>query len=118
LRGLVPGGITEQARALWSMHASGERKKTQHKPPVRIEEKMDSLLVSDSVSFSSTDTTLLQTELALTAQFVQLASANKGVVTHREFLLARAPQKNGCFAVSRFDAEQTSRSLAGEDILD
>ena len=77
-------GITEQARALWSMHASGEQK-AQHKPPVRIEEKMDSLLVNDSVSFSATDTSLLQTELALTAQFVQLASANKGMVTQENF---------------------------------
>src|SRR5215204_1546713 len=84
-------GITEQARALWSMHASGEQK-AQHKPAVRIEEKMDSLLVNDSVSFLTPDTTLLQTELALTAQFVQLASENKGVVT-QENLYWLVPRK-------------------------
>ena len=108
-------GITEQARALWSMHASGEQK-AQHKPPVRIEEKMDSLLVNDSVSFSATDTSLLQTELALTAQFVQLASANKGMVTQENFYWLVPRKKMDALQLADSMLNKQADSSLGENI--
>jgi L,D-transpeptidase YcbB len=124
-------GVTEQARGLWSLYAS-EDKKDRNQPAARIERRMDSLLTgnvttpttgdtsllhidnpassagkdslsavrdtsaaapSDSASmaarghfpFSADDTTLVQTELALTAQYVNFALENKAPVTTENF---------------------------------
>lgn len=77
-------GITEQGRGLWSLYRS-EEKKAKDEPAVVIEKKMDSLMANDSISFTLTDTALVQTELALTAHFVQLASEGKGIITPNNF---------------------------------
>lgn len=96
------GGITEQARGLWSLYIS-EKEQTKNEPASRIEERMDSLMANDSVSFSVGDSSLLQTELALTAQYVQLASENNGVVTSENFYWL-VPRK-------KMDAVQLADSL-------
>jgi murein L,D-transpeptidase YcbB/YkuD len=96
------GGITEQARGLWSLYAS-RKEKIKNEPGFRIEQRMDSLMVLDSVSFSVGDTTLIQTELALTSQYVQLASENKGVITAENFYWL-VPRK-------KMDAVQLADSL-------
>lgn len=130
-------GMTEQARGLWGIYAS-EEKKDKAQPAVKIEKRMDSLLTSDASSvvagdtattamnafsqtamngspvsrkdttaaiakdstaskdsssmvtgrssfFSADDTTLVQTELALTAQYVNFALENKAPVTIENF---------------------------------
>ena len=138
-------GLTEQARGLWSLYAS-EDKKDKSSPTARIEERMDSLLTSDSLVFAAarttsatatattpsangkpvitgsklaavksdssstvanhtqaapdsssaatnrslffnaSDTTLVQTELALTAQYVQMASESGNPITADNYL--------------------------------
>lgn len=157
-------GVTEQARGLWSLYAS-EDKKDKKEPAARIEERMDSLMTSDSLfrtagdtlragkamassvskkeapkagsklsalksdsspmaanrrdtaaktdsttgvtaqhmAFSASDTTLVQTELALTAQYVHMLSDNKGVVTADNYLWL-VPRK-------KMDAVQLADSL-------
>jgi murein L,D-transpeptidase YcbB/YkuD len=147
------GGLTEQARGLWSLYAS-EDKKDKKEPAARIEERMDSLMTNDSLFFSTkdtsfrlgkatsspnkihssaakkdtssvaakqtaattdsssvttipffsaSDTTLMQTELALTEQFVQLASEGKGLITADNFYWL-VPRK-------KMDAMQLADSL-------
>jgi murein L,D-transpeptidase YcbB/YkuD len=99
-------GVTEQARGLWSLYESNAEK-VKNKPPAYLQHRMDSLLTRDSAFMSMNDTAsvssdstivtdrssaslssdpaLLQTELALTAQFVDLATENKGSITADNF---------------------------------
>ena len=154
-------GLTEQARGLWSLYAS-EDKRDKNEPAAPIAERMDSLLTNDSIFFASadtasiagrtatasanthgatvkanktsgtakdtasatagssatdsaslattrsayfsaSDTTLAQTELALTAQYVHMVSENKGPVTANNFLWL-VPRK-------KMDAMQLADSL-------
>jgi murein L,D-transpeptidase YcbB/YkuD len=81
---LNSNGLTEQARGLWSLYSS-ENKSAGNEPGAKIKEKMDTLLVQDSMLISSTDTASMQTELTLTAQLVQYATENKSPVTQRNF---------------------------------
>lgn len=77
-------GVTEQARGLWSMYAN-EDDQVKDEPAAKVEKRMDSLLTNDSLSFAATDTLLMQTELALTAQYIHLASEKKGAITEENF---------------------------------
>ena len=124
-------GPTEQARGLWGLYASEEKKDGQA-PAARIEKRMDSLLTGDTLFyvpadtsavamnqvplatnkkdtasvkdsslrrandstalaaghpslFSAGDTTLVQTELALTAQYVSYSLANNSIITADNF---------------------------------
>lgn len=95
-------GITEQGRGLWSLSAA-ENKKDKKAPAASIEQKMDSLIADDSTRFSPTDTSLVQTELALTAQYVELASASNSIVTADNYLWL-VPRK-------KVDAAQLADSL-------
>jgi murein L,D-transpeptidase YcbB/YkuD len=157
-------GPTEQARGLWGLYAS-EEKKSKNEPAVRIEKRMDSLLNnstlapvgsdvvandttaskkavtsagkrtgvakkssnSDSATkktdtaiamvdtlstrqqpiFVAGDTTLMQTELALTAQYVTLALENKAPVTIENFYWL-IPRK-------KMDAMQLADSLLNKE---
>lgn len=145
-------GVTEQARGLWSLYATDD-KKDKNEPAARMKNRMDSLMTNDSLfmasrdtaartgkimyppakgaksagaltdtasvaanhsapapmdsaagmAFNAADTTLVQTELALTEQFVQIASENNGVVTADNFLWL-VPRK-------KMDALQLADSL-------
>src|SRR5207249_4110055 len=77
-------GLTEQARGLWSLYAS-EKEHDKNDPAKTIKERMDSLLQNDSITLSLADTSLLRTELTLTAQLVQMVSENEGVVNKDNF---------------------------------
>jgi L,D-transpeptidase YcbB len=106
-------GLTEQARGLWSLRAE-DVAKSKDSSAKAIDKTMDSLLSSGSaammtdtatltdserilrdsaalmdgstaMTFSTSDSTVVQTELALTEQLVQLAGENKGVVTADNF---------------------------------
>ncbi len=92
-------GITEQGRGLWSLSGA----ETKKEPAASIEQKMDSLIADDSTQFSTADTSLVQTELALTARYVELASANNSIVTADNYLWL-VPRK-------KVDAAQLADSL-------
>jgi murein L,D-transpeptidase YcbB/YkuD len=95
-------GVTEQGRGLWSLYAA-EDSSAKEKPVAAIKERMFSLMTNDSVAISQNDTSLVQTELALTAQYVKLASEANGVVTE-ENLYWLVPRK-------KMDAMQLADSL-------
>lgn len=94
-------GVTESARGLWSLAAAEEGKKDA--PTDDLKERMDSLLLNDSVAFSPADTALVRTELALTAQLVKLSEEANGVVTADNFYWL-VPRK-------KMDAMQLADSL-------
>jgi murein L,D-transpeptidase YcbB/YkuD len=95
-------GVTEQARGLWSLYES-KAEELKHRPSERFQDHMDSLLTRDSAftamrggsdtaattggasSGLQADSTLIRTELALTAQFVDLALENKTAFTADNF---------------------------------
>lgn len=118
---LTSGGLTEQARSLWGLSASEEMKKDE--PAAAIKTRMDSLLTNDSLIQHATDTLLrsdpseaglatatatkdsllMGTELALTAQLVQLAAEKNSAITEDNFYLL-VPRK-------KMDAIQLADSL-------
>lgn len=68
-------GLTEQARGLWNLYANrmgSASKDTANK----LEQRMDTLLQSDSTAIETNDSSIAQTELALTQQLFRYASAN------------------------------------------
>jgi L,D-transpeptidase YcbB len=106
-------GLTEQARGLWSLRAD-DLEKQKDTSAKRVVEMMDSLLTDNSaiitadtgtvannnrilkdsaalmdgstaMIFDNSDTTVVQTELALTEQLVELAGENNSVVTAENF---------------------------------
>lgn len=95
-------GVTEQGRGLWSLYSS-QSGQSKVDPGKAIKTKMDSLLLNDSIFVSATDTSFLRTEIALTAQLVQLASVNNGVVNANNMHLL-VPRK-------RMEAMQLADSL-------
>ena len=127
-------GMTEQARGLWSLYGS-EDKKDKNEPAAKVADRMDSLITSpapsgattsssgtdtatvkrdsvalvgemavfDTATFSAADTSLVQTELTLTAQLVHMTGDNKNVVTADNYLWL-VPRK-------KMDAMQLADSL-------
>jgi murein L,D-transpeptidase YcbB/YkuD len=79
-------GITEQGRGLWSLYSS-QNGQSKNDPGKGIKTKMDSLLLDDSISVLASDTSFLRTEISLTAQLVQLASANNSVINENNIHL-------------------------------
>jgi L,D-transpeptidase YcbB len=68
-------GPTEQARGLWSLYAS-EGDSASKEPAGKLREKMDTLLQGDSGTIAKGDSSIIQTELALTHQLIQYAAAH------------------------------------------
>jgi murein L,D-transpeptidase YcbB/YkuD len=106
-------GLTEQARGLWSLRAD-DLEKAKDSSAKAIGKTMDSLLTSESAKmgndttsltdqerilkdsaslkdgstamiFDNSDSSVVQTELALTEQLVQMTAENNGVVTADNF---------------------------------
>lgn len=128
---LTSNGLTEQAKALWSLYGSESGTK-KDEPAEAIKKRMDSLMTNDSLlqhmsdtmlrndpsetglaqATATKDSLLANTELALTAQLVQLASEHNGVVTQDNFYWL-VPRK-------KVDAMQLADSLlykAGDSAL-
>jgi len=68
-------GPTEQARGLWSLYASKKDSSSKDRTK-NLTERMDTLLQRDSITVDKNDSSFIQTELALTQQFIQYASEN------------------------------------------
>jgi murein L,D-transpeptidase YcbB/YkuD len=68
-------GLTEQARGLWGLYASG-KDSSSNDPANDIKDRMDTLLQHDSITVAKNDSSFVQTELALTQQLFQYASEN------------------------------------------
>lgn len=68
-------GPTEQARGLWSLYASKKDSSTKE-PANEIKDRMDTLLQHDSITITKNDSSFAKTELTLTQQLIQYASAN------------------------------------------
>lgn len=118
-------GVTEQARGLWGLYES-KADSVEREPTARLKDRMDSLLTQDSAflamrdsaamaagdtvmigemptTIMRADSTLIHTELALTAQFVDLMTGNNGTITADNFFWM-VPRK-------RMDAMQMADSL-------
>lgn len=69
-------GLTEHGKGLWSLHSSDSG--DVDKP---VAEKMDSLMMNDSLSVQTGDSSFVKTELALTKEFLEYARENKGFIS-------------------------------------
>ncbi|RYD89923.1 MAG: hypothetical protein EOP50_16780, partial [Sphingobacteriales bacterium] len=117
-------GVTEQGRGLWSLYeSSGDAQKENNKDAVRLRDRMDSVLTNDSAflalhsdvyadstsegvrdsSIRGSNAVLIETELALTAQYVTIAGENRGAITTDNYYLL-VPRK-------KMDALQLADSL-------
>ncbi|MBA2250437.1 MAG: L,D-transpeptidase family protein [Chitinophagaceae bacterium] len=67
------GGLTEQAKGFWNL-----QDKFGSKADKSLQNKMDTLLNMDTLVVSRYDTTILNTELALTRAYIQFYKINKG----------------------------------------
>ncbi len=69
-------GPTEQARGLWSLYASEKDSASVNDSLGNLSNRMDTLLQKDSVTVAKEDSSFIQTELALTQNFIHYASAH------------------------------------------
>ena len=70
-------GPTEQARGLWSLHAS-EQGRVEKDSLQGLGKRMDTLLQQDSVRVNSSDSSFVKTELELTQQLIRYAGSHAG----------------------------------------
>jgi len=84
-------GITEQARALWSLY--GDEKDSSARKEKSLREQMDTLLQNDSLVVNASDTSYTQTEIALTHQLLQYAAENPGGSINKESVFYLVPAK-------------------------
>jgi murein L,D-transpeptidase YcbB/YkuD len=73
-------GMTEQARGFWSLNSS-KKDSASGKDENKLKPAMDSLMQQDSVRISNTDSSYVQTELAMTDRLIDFASSNNGSIT-------------------------------------
>lgn len=85
------GGVTEQARGFWGLHAASPSEEQQKDTAFR--KLMDSLVTNDSMHLVQSDTGLLQTELKLTQQLVDYARENKNGLIQSSNLYFIVPAK-------------------------
>lgn len=75
------GGMTEQAQAVWNLHAEDSVKRDKG-----LKQRMDTLLQNDSLTITKGDSSLVQTELALTRELVQyVQDHDSGLITSKNF---------------------------------
>ncbi len=68
-------GLTEQGRGIWSLQ-SAESVKTE----AALKQRMDSLMMNDSIFVQAGDSSYAQTELGLTEEFIAYAGMHKGII--------------------------------------
>jgi murein L,D-transpeptidase YcbB/YkuD len=85
-------GLTEQARGLWSLYAN-DKDTSSNRPGKELKQKMDTLLQNDSLMVTKTDSSFVQTELALTRQLVRYASANPTATINKRTVYYLVPAK-------------------------
>jgi murein L,D-transpeptidase YcbB/YkuD len=68
-------GPTEQARGLWSLYSS-ESDSASRDSANKLQERMDTILQSDSITVNRNDSSFARTELALTQRLIQYAADN------------------------------------------
>jgi murein L,D-transpeptidase YcbB/YkuD len=85
-------GPTEQARGLWSLYAN-ETDTASKNVDRKLKDKMDTLLQSDSVFVTKSDSSFVQTELALTRELIQYAGSNTNSAINRNTLYYLVPVK-------------------------
>jgi L,D-transpeptidase YcbB len=84
-------GLTEQARGLWSLTAS--QNDSSIKTPESFQQRMDTLLQSDSVYVQKTDSSFVETELNLTSQLIRYAAAHPGGIINKNTLYYLVPAR-------------------------
>ena len=84
-------GLTEQARGLWSL--TGSMNDSSIKITESLQERMDTLLQSDSVYVQKTDSSFVQTELNLTSQLIRYAAAYPGRMINKNTLYNLVPAR-------------------------
>lgn len=95
-------GITEQARALWSLYA--DDKDSSHKAHKSLRIRMDSLLQNDSLVVTTSDSTYALTEMSLTRQLLQYAASNPNGTINSQTVYYLVPAK-------KLDALQMADSI-------
>ncbi len=73
---LAPDGFTEQGRGLWNLLDQKEAAGDSTFKNDSLEQKIDTLLEMDTLTVNATDSSFIQTELALTQRYVQYASTH------------------------------------------
>jgi len=85
-------GLTEQARGFWSLYS--ETKDSASKEVDKdLRQKMDTLLEADTLAVNRTDTSFVHTELDLTKQLMQHASANPDEAINKRTVYELIPAK-------------------------
>ena len=84
-------GLTEQARGLWSL--TGSMNDSSIKITESLQERMDTLLQSDSLYVQKTDSSFVQTELNLTSQLIRYAAAYPGGMINKNTLYNLVPAR-------------------------
>jgi murein L,D-transpeptidase YcbB/YkuD len=68
-------GVTEQGRNFWNLYDSNIDN-TQYKADSVLDKRLDTLLIEDTLQIGANDTSFIQTELAITKEFIHYAKAN------------------------------------------
>jgi murein L,D-transpeptidase YcbB/YkuD len=85
-------GLLEQARGFWSLYGQEETKESSANN--KLGKKMDTLVTSDTVFISTTDTSFTNIELGLTEKFINYTRTNKDepmarVINMQQFIPVR-----------------------------